>query len=390
MQKEVKAVLDRLIARREKEASARPLTVADVGRLAGGHVKQAIAIPNPFPAIGRGLSKLFGRSGAAAKPATPFRDVTWDRLAKTAPARPTGNPNWGNLVPPTPAAAAPAAAAGSGRFVLKPGRAIASAAGLTWLGKNRYDAAQDSPDFNFLNPFTYGERPTEEQIFQRHMKDFNSKADNYRPDGTIFSGVRNMFGISQAAPIRTQITEALGRGDVEKAQALQAELDSGDFGGGPRLMGLNPFASRGGGYNRDTALAMQARRQDKYDTEMKKVGPVEGGEQALDAMRKRLATENLLPGQASELERQMEALQQRMSTTPGTETDPAAAIKEKMLGAGMRHRAFQGPKRPRPTAGGWQLGRRPQGVNTALHNPNDFRGSPWEAAIQGGGGGMFR
>jgi hypothetical protein len=420
MHKDMSAVVARMRARQGGEPAS---AIASVAKEAGDLVKSA----GIWDSILRFGGRLFGR-GAARTPVQRMLPGMEGAVARTAarmPPRPlaagVGSPGVPPPIPggpprmpvPLPPTAAPSPGAlkpsslfggpsgppptpGGGLMAgrkFSPLRAAAVAGGGTILGKHMYDAAQYTPDTKWWNPFTYGERPSEEQIYQNAMKEYNDRVSNYRPEAGPY-GIRHSLGTGNYKTIQEEISSALQKGDTDKARALQDEMEKGNFGGKGRLFGLNPFGSEDASYFKEKALEMQGRLQGKYNTEMGKVGPRPGDDTVLANMRKRVASENMLPQEAQMLQKQIDALQQRMELTPGQETDPAAAIKARMTGSGMNWRPFMTPEATRGTApGGWNFGPRPRGVVWGAQNPHDYRGDPWENILrgqQGQQGGVFR
>lgn len=276
---------------------------------------------------------------------------------KAAPSGGVGGPFVGPGPLPAPRiGTAPPGGMNIGRKLALGGGAAAGTAGLGTVGYGHLqDDAANTPG-RTVNPLTwFGDRPSREDIFQRNNNTFNS----------------------MSADLNSQMEAARASGDLNKFEELQRQLDSGDFGGGGRggdwwnplswnspakwrLGGLNPFAQQNANYYQRNALNQQSAMQGEYAGEMAKSGPQPGDQQKLEAIKQRMASGSLLPAQATALQKQLQMLESRMRTVPGTENDAAKAIRERMLGAGMR--LAEGPKpEPAPMSGGnyYSYGRQP-------------------------------
>jgi hypothetical protein len=239
------------------------------------------------------------------------------------------------------------------------------------------DHAANSPESHWYNPLTWtGDHPSHEQVFQQNNAKYTE----------------------QAGGMNQQIDEALGSGDHAKAQSLQQQMDSGDFGGSFwRLGGLNPFAEQRAGVYQRRALGSQNKLQGDYNTELGKSGPQPGDSERMRMLEERLTRGDMLPTQADALTRQRDALRTRMGTAPGTENPAAKTIRDRMTASGMR---FAGPKpagggAPSPAGGPshWGSLARPASpgvIQGWAINPYDHRSDPYPdpLAAFGAAGGM--
>lgn len=206
--------------------------------------------------------------------------------------------------------------------------------------------------------------------------------------------------------LQGEMDGALAGGDMGKYNELNERFQKGDFVEGTnswnpldwRMGGLNPFSGREHGTTlQSRMMAQQKKLQGDYNTEMGKVGPQPGDSDLVTRLNERLQSPDLLPQQAQAMQKQLDAVKKRMGQTPGTQTDAAAQIRQRMEQAGMRFSPFKAPGAaatspaggPQPMAGGWNLGGRPRvpGYMTgAAMMPGDFRPyqQPWDF-VQGGG-----
>ena len=261
----------------------------------------------------------------------------------------------------------------------------AGAAGAPVIG-HLQDNAANTPGTT-LNPFTWslsGNRPSREDIFSRNNSEFTAMHDR------------------QARAIQ----DAHARGDTDAANALQAQLDSGNYGGGERggdwydptswnsplkwrMGGLNPFATQNASYYRDNALRMQRMNQSDLNSELAKSGPQPGDAQRLEAIRNQMQSGDLLPAQATAMQAEIARLEKSLQGRPGMPNDRTEAIRKRMLGAGMRV-APSGEPTPPPTSAGnyYNFGRQPPkpqgrtGVSMNQYGNRDPFIAPYDETMQ--------
>ena len=329
--------------------------------------------------LGRGVGRLFGRApGPVPRIASPL-----PRTATSVPTPAVPGPRGRFGYSPENEAAAfakattpppvPTPRGGPSLRSILGGTAAAGGTGAVGLG-HLSNQADSTPDTHWYNPFTWsGNRPSAEDIFKRNNQQYEEMTSD----------------------LRNQIVEALGRGDVGEAERLQQQLDPGNFGGSFwRLGGLNPFARQRAGFYQGNAAGAQQRLQTDYNTEVGKAGMQPGDHEKLRMLEERLSSGAMLPSQAALLQRQMEALRQKMLSAPGTENEAAKAIRARMEGAGMRLSGRPAGALSSGTTGTWATGagRRPA-TSGLVHgyalNPFDFRrddprvNHPWEASMLG-------
>lgn len=323
---------------------------------------------------GAGARWLGGKMGMGAKAAP--------RAApRSAPSPTVGGPHVGPGPQPTPQVGVPGPPSGGGRmgfakkFMMGTGAVgAAGAVGAPVLG-HMQDNAANSPGAT-MNPFTWsmsGSHPSREDIFSRNNSEFTAMHDRQ----------------SRA------IQDAHARGDTDGASSLQAQLDSGNYGGGERggdwydptswnsplkwrMGGLNPFATQNASYYRDNALKMQRHNQTDLNNELARSGPQPGDSQRLEAIRQQMQSGDLLPAQATAMQAEIARLEKSLLGRPGMPNDRSEAIKKRMLGVGMRVAPGQ-EQQPQGTGGG----------NYYPVGPRQARPKPGQAGVsqhQYGGG----
>mgnify|MGYP005852290499 CR=1 FL=1 len=213
------------------------------------------------------------------------------------------------------------------------GRIGGAAAAGTFGGMHMYENAQMTEGRSW-NPFTWYNPNSRQQVHENAFNRWKS-LDN---------------------DINARIDDALLRGDLTKADALQQRLDSGSYRtGGPGLFGLNPFASRSmqgyGDIIRDLYSLDQAQDQ-----------------RIRQRMQQRNMTLDVDNGQ-DPLNTQLRSIRDRMSQArqiPGI----SSATLQPPIPIGKTRPTFPGH---------WQAGPRPgypgQVYGYAL-NPYDFRRNP--------------
>jgi hypothetical protein len=230
-----------------------------------------------------------------------------------------------------------------------------------------------------MNPLTWSNPRSEEDVFRHNQAGYDAARSG----------------------IQSEMDAALAGGDMSKYNELNERFQRGDFGGPQnpglrlnngqveatgnwnplrsRMFGLNPWAEQSGGEHQRRMLSAQSSLQGQYNTELGKSGPQPGDAEQMRALRERLQAPDLLPQQAQAMQRQLDALQARMSQPPGTPNGAANDIRARMERAGMR---FTGPARPaapagpQPMSGAWNLGGRPRipgYMSGAAMLPSDFR-----------------
>lgn len=239
----------------------------------------------------------------------------------------------------------------------------AAGAGTVGVG-HASENSQQTVGRSLTNPLTWFNPNTEEDVFKNNMNRWNE----------------------QAQPIKDEMAALRGKDD-KKWLELNQKLQSGDFGGGMRLGGLNPFASQKAKVYQEGAGKIQSGMQDRYNTEMGKVGPQSGDDEMLRQIDEQLGGGRLLPGQAEALEHQKALLRKRREATPGEESPEALAIKQRMEAAGMRLTPFKTTVRPQ-AYGSWNTGARPgagnaQGFAKSKYDmrPQQKPRDPWEAVV---------
>jgi hypothetical protein len=309
------------------------------------------------------------------------------RMTKTANAEKTANMflRWlgGTIGRPFTQRMPGAGLMGARKFA--PGRtaAVLGGGGVATLGGGHmYNAAQNQTGRDWYNPFTWGSRPSEEDIFKRNSEEYDRAS----------------------AELRGEMDTALAAGDMSKYNGLNERMQRGDFqestGWNPlnwRFGGLNPFSSATPGATlQQRMLDQQKALQGKYNAEMGKSGPQAGDAELVKALQERMASPDLLPQQAAAMQKQLDAVRARMKQAPGVQNDAATQIRQRMESAGMRFTPFGGarpaaaPAAPGPQPyTGWNLGGRPRmpGYMTgAAMMPGDFRPyqQPWDFVQQSG------
>lgn len=294
---------------------------------------------------------------------------------------------------------------GPGARQFSPSRLAATAGVATGLaGANSHlnQNAANTEGMN-LNPYTWGRNavgrrlgmnqgPNKEQIYTANQQGMNDVFDR--------SGLKGEIEAARASGDTTKLMELMKRKqtgdfDVDHGWSMGKILDGNMPDINPlnyRMGGLNPWAHTSAKTSRGRMDAAQGGLQNEYNAAMQKSGPQPGDAETMQQLQAMMAEAD--PADAPMLQEEMKKLQARMQSAPGTESPQAAAIKQRMMGAGMRHTPWKPPAAPpgpapagpspQPTSGNWaNIGRRP-GVQGWASNPYDFRKSdPWEAVIGG-------
>lgn len=239
---------------------------------------------------------------------------------------------------------------------------VTAGAGATAVGGGHLWNDSQNTVGRSLNPITWFNPQSEEDVFGRNMEQYKGQANG----------------------MKDQILAARANGDNAGAEKLQAQYDSGNFGGSRwSLGGLNPFVSSNAGDYRKRATGIQAGIQGKYNSEMEKVGPRPGDDALVKSLEERLGRGDLLGPDEEIVRSQLAAVKGRMAAKPGTESPEAAAIRTRMQGIpGMRFTPWKAPGGATTPAGGapygnWHLGSRPRvpgGAQGFVMNPGDYRG----------------
>jgi hypothetical protein len=274
-----------------------------------------------------------------------------------------------------PMAAGGGRAFSGGRLARTAGGVGAGAAGLQHMQNN----ADNTQGMN-LNPLTwtrgsvgrsvgFGGGPSAEDIYRRNM-----------------TAQRGMTG-----DLQKQIDASLAGGKFDEWKDLNSRLQSGNYGGSfLRMGGLNPWAESHASHYQGNALEAQKGLQNQYDETMGASGPQSGDAEMMSAISQRLKSSDLLPDQASALQKQMQTLQGRLSGGGGVETPQAAEIRKRMEGAGMRFAPAKPPGAAVQPYAGFSLGSRPAGgglSNGSVYLPGDYRPRGyWEAVMNQGQG----
>lgn len=201
----------------------------------------------------------------------------------------------------------------------------------------------------------------------------------------------------QASPLMQQIDAARAAGDFGKMNELMAQLEGGNFGGSGMWRNnaltrtLAPWLAgdRNAGFHQREAMQAQGTLQGDYDKAMSKyVGQPGQFQEQIAGIQQRLQSPTLMPQHRRLLQQQMSALQGRLQgMTPGSESDEARAIAQRMRSSGMQLTPFGGapaapPAQPgQPPLGQYKgFGGPPPAQGRPFQlNPNDFR-DPWVAA----------
>lgn len=164
-----------------------------------------------------------------------------------------------------------------------------------------------------------------EQQFRHHMGEFNQ----------------------QASPIMGQLESAIAKGDWNKANELQGQLERGDFGnsgGGWLGRTFMPWMFAGQGnaaYHRDRAMGAQSQLQTQYDTAMRQhIGTPQEMQAQMTQLQQRMNNPQLMPQQRRMMEMQLAQMRQRFAGNIPAESNDAAAIATRMRNAGMTVRPF--------------------------------------------------
>lgn len=242
-------------------------------------------------------------------------------------------------------------------------RTAAGVAGLGVGGGHLYNDSQNTVGRS-ANPITWFNPQSEEDVFGRNMEQYKGKAEE----------------------MKSQILAARASGDNAGAEKLQAQYDSGNFGGSNfQMFGLNPFATQDASAYRKRAMGIQTGIQSKYNTEMEKVGPRPGDAALVKSLEERLGRGDMLGPDEEIIKSQLAAVKGRMAAKPGTESPEAVALRTRMQGIpGMRFQPWKVPGGATTPTGGapygnWHLGSRsriPGGAQGFVMNPGDYRATP--------------
>lgn len=285
-------------------------------------------------------------------------------------------------MPMPPPGTAPGGAGGASRYRLSPVR-MGLTAGAGTVGYNHLSNSADNTVGRSANPLTWGSPRSEEDVFKHNQAGYDTARQG----------------------IQSEMDAALASGDMQKYTELNGRFQRGDFGGPQspglrmnngqveatgnwnpfksRMFGLNPWAEETGAAHQGRMQSAQSSLQRQYGEQMGRAGAQPGDAAAMQALRERLQSPDLLPQQAQAMQRQLDALTARLARPAGQENDPARQIRERMEAAGMR---FHGPRpaapgpAPRPMGSGWNLGgvpRTPGYMSGAALMPGDFRPVPY-------------
>jgi hypothetical protein len=184
-----------------------------------------------------------------------------------------------------------------------------------------------------------------------------------------------------------QISAAHSTGNHAEANRLIALRNSGNYGGGYRMFGLNPLANRNAGHYGTNARNIQQNFQNRLDAQRGQAGPQPGDQERIREISEQMQTGNFLPHEQRGMQQELDAIRARMQQEPGSENDESRRIISQMTGAGMNPRAFQHTA----VAGGlpahWNLAS--NGQQPWMPNPwsNDHRQGP-RMPVMGGFGGQ--
>jgi hypothetical protein len=239
---------------------------------------------------------------------------------------------------------------GAAGRVVAPGRIAATAGALgaagLWGVPHLQQSAEQTVGTRMFNPFTWGgQRRSEGEVFRSAMQ--NQQA--------------------QMTPMIEELNKAYDAGDADKIDKLNAQMESGDVGGGWRMGGLNPwFAGQSARDYRNVAGGVQTKMQERYNKAMRVSAPTAQDLTRMDAIDRQLASGTLLPGHRDVLARQRAILQQKLKNQPGFESPAAIKARQEMEALqpeGMHFRPYTTYNANQPAAGGHYFGPHSQGLN---------------------------
>lgn len=151
-----------------------------------------------------------------------------------------------------------------------------------------------------------------------------------------------------AAPLQQKHQELLANGDIDGANRVLQQMQSGNYGGGWSLGGWNPWANRPASYYKGQQRAAEEEMQGKY-RELMKGRTAQPGDADLTASLQKRLTEGHLPEDSPEramIQAQLAALKRRAGEV-GVETPEASTMNLR-----MRYRGFAPQLPPRPSSYG--------------------------------------
>jgi len=237
-----------------------------------------------------------------------------------------------------------------GGFIMRNPRTSAGlgalgAYGTALGGTHAYNAMRGTP-----NP-TAGMKP--EDAFRYHQTQFDQMAQ----------------------PIQGDLESAINSGNWSRANELQSQLSTGNFGGGGgSSWWRRTFVPWGAtaptpnaAHHRTQALQQQNALQGEYDTAMRgHLGTPQQMQQQMSQIQQQMQNPNMMPMQRRMLEMQMNQMRQRLQQGLPQESDAAAGIATRMRNAGMNVRPYG------------NLAGQPGGTPGPGGHPGVFQGSsPW-------------